>query len=456
MAERDILLKEIITLTQNAEFESPGFEQRQDRQFPVIIPPATLGFEFDINYGSTANEPPPAAADYDMDGEEITNHNRATDGFKLKGDGNRIEISTKPFSITAAGKKEMLEVARKIKKMTNEVEKLCLAAPFHLSTDNDTYKKNSKVHEKVVGRPKAIKYSKLLPKIKSIFPIEGQHTYYRQKLCGVAASPQATIAVPLGKIEALIKKIKASESLPKSSFSLSGRAKYRLGLRSDALYKALAAVNKSRTYHLRNKTSLTGNKKVSSTNYTPELQGLLILMVSYLITSELKADLKDYESYAKAYLPLNVKHHFRLLLSDLSTEEKQVFKELYFDGVKQFNIFKLAKPTADKAFASAQKLFPVKATDWTFYFKDAPTWMDFLTKTFNNTPLLREVIPTESNPKHKVGDETLFNPISNSIPYIAHSKRVIVEMRRIGTRMIPAAEWEKLMLKIFKLTEALN
>lgn len=179
-------------------------------------------------------------------------------------------------------------------------------------------------------------------------------------------------------------------------------------------------------------------------------------MISYLFTSELKADPRDYEPFAKAYLPLNVKHHFRLLLNDLSADEKQVFKELYFDGAKQFNIFKLAKTNADKAFASSQKLFPAKATDSRFYFNDAPTWLDFLTKTLNNTPLKRDVTPTERNPKHKLGDETLFNPISNSLPYVPGSKRVIVEMRRIGTRMITAPEWKNLMLKIFKLTEELN
>jgi hypothetical protein len=450
MNDRNTLFKELNALT------GVAFEVGQEGEVPSVVPPATLGFEFDINYGASASEPPPAAVDYGMEGEKITTHDSLIDGFRLKGDGNRIEIATKPFSVSPAGKKEMLEVAGKIKGLTDEFESLCGKAPFHPGTDNDSYKKNEKVNGKIVGRPKCIKYSKQVAKVKCIFPIQGQDNYYRQKLCGVAAAPQATIAIPLAKIEALVRKIKASESLAKSDFPLSGNAAFRLGLRSDALYMALTAVNNSRNYHLRNKTTLSGGKKISAGNYTHALQGLLILIVSYLITSELKADSKDYEPFAKAYLPLNVKNHFYLLLDDLSADEKQVFRELYFDDLKQFNIFKLAKKDADFAFAKGRKLFPAKAEDWKFYFKTPPTWLDFLSKTFNKTPLLRDVAPTEANPKHKLGDETLFDPISKTIPYVPGSQRVIVEMRRIGTRMVSAKEWKNLMLKIFDLTADLN
>jgi hypothetical protein len=450
MNDRNTLFKELNALG------SLGFKGRQERETPALIDPPTLGFEFDINYGATAKEPPPAAPDYGQDGEKISTHDSAADGFRLKGDGNRIEIGTKPFSVSLSGRKEMLEVADKIKALTDEFESLCGKAPFHPATDNDQYKKAKNGNGKASGRPKCIRYSKLVAKVKCIFPIQGQNSYYRQQLCGVAGSPQATIAIPLAKIDALVRKIKASEALSKSNFPLSGSAAFRLGLRSDALYRAMTAVNNSRNYHLKNKSSLTGGKTISERNYTPALQGLLILMVSYLISSELKADARDYEPFAKAYLPLNVKNHFYLLLDDLSADEKQVFSELYFDGLKQFNIFKLANKNADLAFAKATKLFPAAAVDWAYYFKKAPTWFDFVSKTYTKTKLLREVSPTEANPKHKVGDETLFAPLSKTIPYVPGSKRVIVEMRRIGTRMVSAKEWKDLMLKIYKLTADLN
>jgi hypothetical protein len=451
MFESNSLLRELKYLDASAE---PDRETGSSFIGPVL--PPTIGFEFDMDYGASKTEPPPPDVNYDLDGEKITTHDSGTDGFRLKGDGNRIEVGTKPFEVTPTGKKEMLTTAKKIKSLTDEIETLCKSAPLHPGTDTDVYKKTNKVKGKIVGRPRCIKHSKLKSPIKCIFPIEGQNTYYRQKLCNVSAAPQATISIPLAKVEALVKRIKASEAFPKNKFPLSGHSGYRLGLRTDALYKAMTAVNLSRNFHIRNKTTLSDGTVISAKNYTPSLQGLLILMVSYLITSELPVDSRDYEPFAKAYLPLNVKNHFHRLLDDLGDDEKKVFKERYYDGVSQFNIFKLAKKDANLAFAKSRKLFPAKATDWTFYFNAAPTWFDFVDKTFRKIPLKREVEPTEANPKHVKGDETLFAPISKTIPYANGSNRVVVEMRRIGTRKLGAGEWEKFMTAIFQLTEDLN
>ena len=49
-------------------------------------------------------------------------------------------------------------------------------------------------------------------------------------------------------------------------------------------------------------------------------------MVSYLRASELTYGSKDWEMFAKTYLPLAVKNPFRVLFADLgSTEKKKVF-----------------------------------------------------------------------------------------------------------------------------------
>ena len=451
MIESNSLLRELKYLDASGEPD-----RETGSSFVGPIQPPTVGFEFDMDYGASKTDPPPPDVNYDLDGEKITTHDSARDGFRLKADNNRIEMGTKPFDVTPAGKQEMLETAKKMKSLTDEFESLCKVAPFHPGTDTDAYKKTNKVKGKIVGRPRCIKHGKLKSTIKCIFPIEGQYTYYRQKLCNVSAAPQATISIPLAKVEELIKRIKASEVFPKQKFPLSGHSGHRLGLRSDALYKAMNAVNLSRNFHIKNKTKLLDGTVISAKNYTPALQGLLILMVSYLVTGELRVDPGDYEPFAKAYLPLNVKNHFHRLLDDLGDDEKKVFKERYYDGVSQFNIFKLAKKDADLAFAKSRKLFPAKATDWTFYFNAAPTWFDFVDKTFKKVPLKREVEPVEANPKHAKGDETLFAPISKTIPYASGSNRVVVEMRRIGTRKFGAGEWESFMTNIFKLTEELN
>ncbi|GAB3558314.1 hypothetical protein [Spirosoma fluminis] len=464
--ERNLIAREAIALTGRAY----DFEAKPKAKAALSAP--TIGFEFDINYGASEVDPPPADVSYETDGKKITTHTTKADGFRLKGDGNRIEIGTKPFEVTAAGKKEMQATLLAIVKLTEEFDSLCRKATLHPNTNTAPYKTN-KVGKKIVGRPISI-YPKYLIKgevcpvskasydIQSIFPIEGQYTYYRQKIFSVGASAQVTMAVPLSKISELVVHIQSTEKFDKSKFPLSGHSKYRLGLRSDAVYKALEAVQKSRRYHIRRKTKLSDGTLVTETNYTKDLEGLVILMVSYLVTGVLPVDSKDYEQFAKAYLPLNVKNHFRLVFADLSDPEKQVFKELYFDGVKQFNVFRLAykfKPADDiLAFGKASELFPAKASlHWSVYTK-RPTWFDFIKMIVDNTPLTqaKDFAGSSCSVKSVKGDEVLFVPISKSLDYTKGSKVVLIEMRRLGLRMIASSEWTKLTNTLFSLAEKLN
>jgi hypothetical protein len=441
---------------------------------PVIISKIlpTIGFEFDIDYGSSEIDPPPAFANHDTDGKKITTHDKKTDKFRLKGDGNRIEIATEPFQVNVFGKKEMQSVIIEILKLTKEFEDLSKKAPFHPSTDTTEYKTNT-VFGKVVGRPISIspKYlvtnetceaSKEVYSIQSIFAIQGWKTYYRQKTFGVSASPQVTLSIPLAKISDFILHIKKTEGNSKYDFPLSGSSKYRLGLRSDALYKAEISVKRSRKYHISNKTKLSDGTIVTGINYSKELEGLLMLMVSYLITGVLPVDSRDYEVFAKAYLPLNVKNHFRLIFQDLRPEEIQVFKELYFDGSKQLNIFKLAdkfKATDNiLSIVNAREMFPVKAVNNWGVYPSRPTWFTFVSMIANNTPLIqkKDFAGLPCSVKSAKGDELLFVPISKPIKYISGSRCVILEMRRLGLRMIPSTEWTKLTNKLFDLSIKFN
>ena len=124
----------------------------------------------------------------------------------------------------------------------------------------------------------------------------------------------------------------------------------------------------------------------------PTLQGLLILMVSYLRTSELTYSSRDWEVFPKAYLPLNVKNPFRLLFRDLLAEERRVFDEVYDNPRRRVLEACQARGYVRDA---ADQLFPaVVAAKQAQWFSSIPTWNDFVEKTVTNTPLLR----TEAGP----------------------------------------------------------
>ena len=293
----------------------------------------------------------------------------------------------------------------------------------------------------------------------------GGAAYFRAG-CDVAAAPQATIAVPLASIDRLVTAIRDSERLGVPGLALSGPAGRRQGVRSQALYDAQRAVNRSRNRHLGAGKAPDGTP-VTKVSFSPALQGLLILMVSYLRTSELAYTGKDYEQVAKAYLPLNVKQPFRLLFDDLTDQEKKVFHALY--GSPRTNLFALANTggTADASDGS-KALFPdrVKAHQQT-RFTPVPTWDEFIDKTVNNVALERTVSPV-GTPKRgeALGCELLFAPLSRIIPYELGSRRVIVEMRRLGFNWVHANPgkvdggsrpgWMTMATRIFDLARRLQ
>jgi hypothetical protein len=219
-----------------------------------------------------------------------------------------------------------------------------------------------------VGAPRYFTPSYLESGVECVFPLSfnPRKKGYYGKGCALGASPQATFTLPLARIDELVTIIKKSEINKKSKRkevagkALSGPTGYRQGVRSRALYDAQKAVNASREDHIKAKTQLWNGDAVTSANFTPTLQGLLILMISYLRASELPYDRTpngswDYENFAKAYLPLNVKNPFRLLYADLTAEEKRVFNHLY-DAPRE-NLWKLAKDRATAADGGNQ-LFP--------------------------------------------------------------------------------------------------
>jgi hypothetical protein len=332
-------------------------------------------------------------------------------------------------------------------------------------------------YPKLVGAPRHIAPGDLEPPdpakghpgVACVFPLGTKGRPYYRDTCGIAASPQATLELPLAKIDALTNAIRTSEKHRVAGRALSAPSggSYRMGVRSQALYDAQRAVNASRKRHIKAKTRLSDGTLVTARNYSPTLQGLLILIVSYLRTSELKYDDRDYEGFAKAYLPLNVKNPLRVLFADLTPEEKRVFTDLY-DSPRE-HLWQLARGTEHASRADgAKQLFPVKVGGHQkCWFHAAPTWNDFIEKTVTNTPLTRETVCTSPEKKGEgLNCEVLFAPLSRIMPYTAGSRRVTIEMRRLGFNWVYSHSfksggvnhrgWLEMTRSIFDLAVRLN
>jgi V8-like Glu-specific endopeptidase len=414
------------------DLEDENFKEFIEKCYDVtttkkgVVP--AIGFEFDTNYSPSTVNPPVNPADglgssvYVLEDKHITTHRYDPDGFRTKGDGNRIELATKPFELTDAGRKEMSKVMKTVASLIAGLQKQCgtvkpLKTPKYPAT---------------AGQPRPVKPTYLESGIACVVPLNlnPKRSYYASE-CALGASPQATFTLPLARIDTLVARIEKSEKSKIAGVALSGPKGFRQGVRSVALYDARNTVNQSRDQHIRAGTKLSNGDAVTSSNFSPTLQGLLILMVSYLRTSEIPYGTGDYEEFAKAYLPLNVKNPFRLLFADLTADEKRVFTELYDNP--RANLWRLAKPSATPADGNNQ-LFPAKVKGHQeCWFTSAPTWDDFVERTVKNTPLKRiKFCKGAWKEGEDVGCEVLFGPLSRIIPYEVGSRRVTVEMRRLG------------------------
>lgn len=422
--------------------------------------PPTIGFEFDLNYGASTVAPPLSKLDtsfgssvYVLDGKKLSPHRTPVDGFRLEGDGNRIEIATKPFELTDAGLSELRNVMASILKLVDDMAAKCRA-----SNASDLG------YPATVGKPRWVDPGWLQGGAKCVVPLgmSRRKPYFRET-CHVAASPQATLAIPLAGIDRLVNEIRRSEDKKVPGVALSGPRGFRAGVRSEALYHAQRSVNASRARHLRAGKAPDGTV-VNRNTFSPTLQGLLILMVSYLRTSEITYSADDYEKFAKAYLPLNVKHPFRLLFADLTADEKAVFRALY-DSPRS-NLFALAKDGGTAtASDGGRMLFPARVSGHQgCYFSSVPTWNDFVDRTVKNNPLTRtKACPGVGKKGEGLGCEVLFAPLSSIVPYELGSRRVIVEMRRLGFNWVVANRikgkrpgWTGMTTSIFKLARRLQ
>jgi hypothetical protein len=309
--------------------------------------------------------------------------------------------------------------------------------------------------------------------------------------CTVWASPQATITIPLSKVAALVKAIQSTEGkgpgvalTGDNDKNSDGTAKHwRMGLRSLALYRARDAVDKAlkQLDAKRPRLILTDKREVNKTTLSQDLRGFLILLATYLWTSELTYQFDpaqarfDYEPFAKAYLPVNVKASFSEIFRKLLTPADQlVFKEVFAvgsvpskglgllapqlstllrqitQGAARERLFRLARPAATAA-DGTRKLFPPGPKELgldSVYerqkaeFGSVPTWDDLVEHSLNST--------------HRGWGDRLMVPLSKPIEVNKTTPRVALELRRIGFNAVFDSRWEGLMRRVFKMVSQLN
>ena len=434
------------------------------------VTPANLqrkvDFEFDLNYGTEKSAPATSSRANDAQiwsKTPVTKHKRKDttgvmkDGFKVVQDGNRIEITTMRFGIGTNGRAHLTKTMDNIMAFVSDLESGCKAA-----VRSTVARPGDSVTKKPLGKPRFLTAGFAVPPGRVYFPL-GSKTYFRNS-CHVSASPRATLDVPLGGVDPLVTEIKKSKGKP-SGVALTGSGSRRAGVKSKALFDAQKEVNRSRKSHIDGGTTLADGTQVTSANFTDNLQGFMILMVSYLRTSEITYDSRDYEAFAKAYPPIVTHTRFRDMFHRiLTSEERKVFIELYGNPSVRDDLYALAGRSGG---GGSIDLFPPRATIQSREFTTRPTWDDLVKNTITDTPLLnihgRESLftplagatggPTRAGKKKPL---ILFHPFGISIKQKRSKIGARLELRRIGFAWVRSNKWRGLTTRVFKLARRLN
>lgn len=439
---------------EEASTSDPDYEDFEQFAETTPAPPATIGFEFDLNIGVQGDvfaaraADMPAGSTMPTDGKKLTDHEdrdgtgALADGFETKVDGPRMEIATLPIDI--GDDRTFATVVKNVVAFARELEKARAA----VKPDTGITVAG------VTGHP--VRFTHPRTKI-SGFPLvvtprgPAGGTKWPTDAT-VWAAPQATLTIPLGRVGELIDAIAASVGKGKGT-ALSGPASERLGVRSDVVVAAKKRVLANRADKIG--LPLPDRTTVTDADYSPALTGLLILMTSYMLAGEI-LDVRDYELFAKGYLAINVKAPFRDIVRDgLSAREQLVFKTLYHDSPGEF--FKLAHDggcAADKD----NQLFParVRCPDLDRFHTSRLTWGMLLDNTVNDVALKVTVANSVAKKNHALGDEVLWAPISKIIPFSATKPRIALELRRIGYASHGVGTWEPLMKNLRALANTLN
>lgn len=413
----------------------------------------TIGFEFDLNVGiqddvfTARSADMPAGSVFPPEHDPLTGHvgrdgsGALADGFEVKRDGPRLEIATVPIEV--GDDQTFDEVLANVVKFAKELE---------------TRRKAVKADRGITvagisGHPVVFTHrSTLISKLPLVIAPRGKRSALKWPGdTTVWASPQATVTLPLARVPELITAVVRSSGDGKGK-ALTGTKSQRLGVRSLIAARAMHRVMEDRKKRLG--TTLSDGSQVTENDYTLGLAGLVMLMTSYLLCGEI-LDARDYEGFAKGYLPLNVKAPFREIFHGALTDrERLVFRELYYDRPENF--FALARPGATAADGD-REIFPANAQgDLDRFHAVIPTWRMLLVYTVMNLPLLVTKPNTVRKKKHALGDEVLWAPLSSIIAFKKTSPLVAIELRRIGYAAHGVTHWPVLMKTVRKLAQRLN
>jgi hypothetical protein len=444
-----------LNLVENESYEATGWAQFEDEVKPVNTPVCSIdsaiknkiGFEFDMLLSITSDIKKSRTL---AENTIVSEHTQASDHFELKIDGNKIEVSTKPFELSASGLTELKEGFENITKWLAD-----------LNESFDTYKKEIDhpicagclagkgyyISTKDAGKKLKIKDAFITAEEHFIFPLKtavsNRNDYYSKSLT-IKGVPQATLGIPLSQVNALVNKIRETENERVGvGLSRSG-SKVRLGLRSDALFNAQERVTVARQFFLR--SGELNALKITHANFSDALTGFLILVVQYLWTSVLPIDDADPEGYSKAYIPLHSKTRFRDMYHCLlSKEEQELFLKIFWEGNNWKNLFSLTKKIRSRpgGYVTIEdtpdiRLFPSTMVD------TEPTWKEFITS----------IVENNFDVEKASGDSTLVSNPAKAI--LLKNNGVVLELRRMAYGTSSSDKWLDMATRLFSMADALN
>jgi hypothetical protein len=431
---------EFVYSEKNVTVKVKGWIKRDWVNIKQTGQPRTIGFEFDIHFGFIEEIAANEGLTIPPDKTVLTTHKNDTDGFIVKLDGPRFEAATKPFSVEDSGLKELEKTIKNLKTFTAELQNGCQSGTAQKVAGID-------------GNARVFRYSKMESSLAGFPMVKLPVNKKFSSNCSVWASPQATVAIPLSKVAPLVELIKKSEGKA-SGIALTGDSSQRMGLRSEAVYRAKFQVDKLHKEITTKipKIKLSNGKEVDAAIFSESLRGFLILLVSYLWTSELpyhftEPNPRDYEPFAKAFLPINVKAPFPDIFDKLLNDDEKLFFREHFakDETVRVNLYRLVKPGAVKA-DGKNKLFPKGRIELgrdsvharqELEFGVIPTWNDLIEHTLNSS--------------HNSWGNRLIVPLSKQIGLNKTSPNVALELRRVGFRAMFDYDWKRFMLNVFNL-----
>lgn len=442
-----------------SEVEAPDWQYQARPHSGSAKRHKDIKFELELDYGmEVLDSGKPRGAPFIGPGAMIKNdiplttHTKGVDKFEVVMDGPRIEIESRRIGLESHA--ELSTLIANIRQFIREMEAGAKVPARTVSTTNQrTNWRGDRISFKG-GRARWFRLPSFRLANTAAFPIKGfgrTANWFRLSRA-VSIAPQITIDIPLGSVMKLVQEIRRSQKRGPPT-RLTGYRKSRPGNRSDALFDAYDAVIGDFK-----KKAKAGNAK--STDLTKKLAGFMILLVSYLRTSEIRYKSRDSESFPKAYTPLNVHTHFNVIFSKiLSKEEQATFRRLYYDPRSGQNLYDLALDRPGSKDGTAN-LFPSQThPSQRIWFGSVLTWKTLLDHAILGIPIQLIAWAESKRP----GTLSLPTPLATASkgpasagPSGARVKGVRLEMRRLGYRWWKPREWEKMARFVFDLTRKLN